>query len=231
MQIILQNFVPDNQNWEQRIEVHIVIAMVRQSSIYSLLQFCLLNFIIFLCSPATYCTKNVNFSVLLLMLHFLCDMTHEFCVNVSLCMWSSHYKFVHLNIVTSYLSHSKRNIYLSLYRTARISSKKISIIILQFFFSFFVAAPSTLMSAIKKCICEISQHLYSTYGTYSKKSEKSFFHSKNIKAPVIFFSIHVYVQYLTYTHTGALLKRDHLVDHSVEVEGGTWTDEEEEEWI
>ena len=46
------------------------------------------------------------------------------CVDVSLCMWSSHYKFVHLNIVTSYLSHSKRDIYLSLCRTARISSKK-----------------------------------------------------------------------------------------------------------
>ena len=89
---------------------------------------------------------------------------------------------------------------------AHFIKKNFSIIILQFFFSSFVA-PSTLMSTIKKCICEISQHLYSTYGTYSKKSEKSFFHSKNIKAPVIFFSIHVYVQYLTFTHRLAFKTR------------------------
>lgn len=158
------------------------------------------------------------------MLHFLCDMRHEFflcrCVSLHVIITL---QFVHLNIVTSYLSHSKPKYLFIFVPHCAHFIKKISILILQFFFFSFVV-PSTLMSAIKKCICEISQHLCSTYGMYSKKSEKSFFHSKNIKAPVIFFSIHVYVQYITYTHThthtSALLKRDHLVDHSVEVEGG-----------
>lgn len=171
--------MPDNQNWEQRIELHIVIEMVRQSSIYSLLQFCLWNFIIFLCfATATYCTKNVNFSVLLLMLHFLCDMRHEFflCRCVALHVIIA-LQFVHLNIVASYLSHSKpRYLFIFVPHCAHFikKKKKFNNNFTIFFFSSFVA-PSTLMSAIKKCICEISQHLYSTYGMYSKKSEKSFF--------------------------------------------------------
>ena len=91
--------------------------------------------------------------ILSLKLHYIsmfaCYLLHEKCkffsfiINASFLMWHDTWvfcvdvslhviialQFVHLNIVTSYLSHSKWDIYLSLCRTARISSKKFSIII------------------------------------------------------------------------------------------------------